>query len=98
LTSLLSITDIDIRGDSKIIIERLKGKGCLQVDALECWKDCIREITKLFQKISFSHVYREGNTVADNLSKCALHQAPRKIVYFMCEEDHEGPYQFLDLY
>jgi ribonuclease HI len=92
LASYLSIVEIHIKGVSKIIIECLKGKGHLQVVALECWKDRINETTKFFQKISFAHVYREGNTAVDNLSKCALHQSPGQIVYFMCEEDHEGPY------
>jgi hypothetical protein len=55
-------------------------------------------LQSIFQKISFAHVYREENKVADSLSKQALLQAPGKIVYFMCEEEHEGPHQFLDLY
>jgi ribonuclease HI len=98
LASRLSILEIYIRGDSKIIIDWLKGMGHLQVVALECWKDRIKEITKHFQKITYEHVYREGNTVADSLSKRALQQVPGKIIYYMCEEGHEGPLQFLNLY
>ena len=91
LASRLSILEIHIRGDSKIIIDWLKGKGHLQVAALKCWKDCIKEMTKHFRKITYDHIYREGNTVVDSLSKRALQQAPGKIYYYMCEEDHEGP-------
>jgi ribonuclease HI len=98
LASRLSILEIHILGDSNIIIEWLKGKGHLQVAALECWKDRIRETIKLFWKISFAHIYRVNNKVADNLSKFALSQAPGRIVYYQCVEDHEGPYLFLDLY
>jgi hypothetical protein len=62
------------------------------VAALECWKDRLREITKIFQKITFAHVYREESKDADSLSKHALLQAPGKIVYYRCEEEHEGPH------
>jgi ribonuclease HI len=98
LASRLSILEIHVQGDSNIIIEWLKGKSHLQVATLECWKVRIGELIKLFQKITFSHVYREYNKVADNLSKYALLQVPGKIVYYCCEEEHEGPLQFLDLY
>jgi ribonuclease HI len=53
LASRLSILEIHVQGDSKIIIEWLKGKGRLQVAALECWKDRLREIIKLFSENLF---------------------------------------------
>jgi ribonuclease HI len=90
LASRLSIMEIHIRVDSKITIDWLKGKGRLQVVALECWKDRIKEISKLFQKIIYDHVFKEGNVVADNLSKQALQQEPGKIIYYMCEEGRDG--------
>jgi len=74
LTSRLSILEIHVQGDSKIIIEWLKGKGHLQMASLECSKDHLREIIKHFQKISFAHVYRDNNKVADNLSKHASYK------------------------
>jgi ribonuclease HI len=97
LASRLSIMEIHIRGDSKIIIDWLKGKGSSS-GCTGMLEGPHQGDFKSFSKNSFDHVYREGNTVADSLSKRALHQAPGKIVYFMCEEGHEGPYQFLDLY
>jgi ribonuclease HI len=98
LASRLSIQELHVQGDSKIIIDWLRGKGRLQVVSLDCWKDRLIELIKLFQKISFAHVYREENKEADNLSKQALLKVPGKIVYFQCEEDHEGPHMFLDLF
>jgi ribonuclease HI len=75
LASRLSILEFHVQGDSNIIIEWLKGKSRLQVAALECWKVRIGELKKLFQKITFAHVYRDYNKVADSLSKFALLQA-----------------------
>jgi len=43
-------------------------------------------------------VYREENKEADNLSKQAFLKVPEKIDYFQCEEDHEGPHMFLDIF
>jgi ribonuclease HI len=76
LASRLSISKLLVQGDSKIVIDWLQGKGRLQVVSLDCWKDRIIEIFKLFQKLTFTHVYREENKEADSLSKQALQKVP----------------------
>jgi ribonuclease HI len=98
LASRLSLPSIHILGDSKIIIEWLRGKGRLQVISLDCWKDKIMALISSFQKISFDHVYREENQVADCLSKQALTIDPGKLTFYQCIEEHEGPHISLDLY
>jgi hypothetical protein len=65
---------------------------------LDCWKERVPELLKLFQKISFEHIYREDNTEADRLSKMALIKAPGFIEYFQVEGGHGGPHMFLNLY
>jgi hypothetical protein len=60
--------------------------------------DCITVLINHFYKISFAHVYRNDNKVADSLSKKALTRDPGKLIYYQCAEEHEGPLQFLDLY
>jgi ribonuclease HI len=72
LASRLSMQSLHVLGDSKIIIEWLRGKGRLQVITLDCWKDNIITLTSSFQKISFSHVYRKDNHLVDILSKLTL--------------------------
>jgi hypothetical protein len=94
----LDISELFVQGDSKIVIDWLRGKGRLQVITLECWKDIIIDLINLFQDITFQHVYREENIVADSLSKQALLKAPGKIEYYQCVGDHEGPHMFLDLF
>jgi hypothetical protein len=42
LAQRLSITDIHVIGDSKIIIDWLNNIGSLQVITIECWKDRVR--------------------------------------------------------
>jgi len=79
LASWLSIQSIQVQGDSKVIIDWLKGKGRLQVVILDCWKLKLRRLIDLFHHISFAHVYREDNEMADRLSKQALLKDPGKI-------------------
>jgi len=61
LAQRLSITDIHIMGDSKIVIDWLNDIGSLQVISIDCWKDRVRELIKQFSVITFAHVYREEN-------------------------------------
>jgi ribonuclease HI len=69
LASRLSILTIHVHGDSKATIDWLTGKGRLQVVTLDYWKHRLRGLIDIFHSISFAHVYREDNEVADNLSK-----------------------------
>jgi ribonuclease HI len=72
----LGIDDIHLLGDSKIVIGWLNKKTNLQVVALESWKERIVELFKHFRKLSFAHIFREDNKVADVLSKKALFEIP----------------------
>lgn len=95
---LPSFLTIHVHGDSKVIIDWLRGKGRLQVVTLDYQKHRLRGLINLFHSISFAHVYREYNEVVDNLSKQALLKEPGKIYYYECLEDHQGPQLSLDLY
>jgi hypothetical protein len=72
LAARLSIPDLHLLGDSKIVIEWLNQKGALQVVSLERWKERIKDTLKYFRNISFAHIFREENQEADILSKLAL--------------------------
>jgi ribonuclease HI len=98
LANRLSIQSMHLIGDSKIIIDWMRGKGRLHVISLDCWKERVSALISSFQKITFDHVFREGNREADNLSKLALQKTPGKLTYYQCIEMHEGPHLFLDLY
>jgi ribonuclease HI len=81
LASHHNILNLHVRGDSKIIINWLNGKGMLRVEALECWKDRINELTQTFTQINFSHLYRELNQEVDFLSKKSLLDLPSILSY-----------------
>jgi ribonuclease HI len=94
----LNIDGLQVYGDSKIVIDWLNNRGKLQVISLVRWKDRIKELTKSFNTISFSHIYREQNKEADFLSKKAIQMQEGKISYNQWIEGNEGPPLFLNLY
>jgi ribonuclease HI len=93
-----NILELQVMGDSKIIIDWLNNKGKLQVIALECWKDRITDLIKAFTQISFSHVYRETNEEVDTLSKNALTRLTGVLTYQLWTDGQEGPPQCITLF
>ena len=69
------IPSLHIRGDSSIIINRVKGRSALSSLNLDGWCQNIRHLESSFLSFDFSHVYREYNKKADGLSKEALSMA-----------------------
>jgi len=69
LANILSIQDLKILGDSKVVIDWLNHKGRIQTIDIEGWKLRTMELTTLFQEIIFQHIFREFNKEEDQLSK-----------------------------
>jgi ribonuclease HI len=97
LAERLSIYDIHIMGDSKIVIEWLKKDGELRVASLEAWKERIVEICTHFRSITFEHIYKEMNQEADYQSKQAFFNIRGKITYTLWVEGHKGPTLYISL-
>jgi ribonuclease HI len=72
LATWLAISEIQVLGDSKVVIDWLNDKGRLHGCAIECWKLRIKDLLKNFEGIIFSHIYRDFNKEADILSKQAI--------------------------
>ena len=64
----LNINIIHVKGDSKLIIEQMKGHYKCKSDNLKDYHEKAKEIANKFNKISYEHVYREFNKRADELS------------------------------
>jgi hypothetical protein len=64
--------DIQIIGDSKIVIDWLNNKGKLQVSSLLGWMDRVRELHTSFRHIGYKHTLREYNKEVNALSNTAL--------------------------
>ena len=69
---LIGLDNINVFGDSKVIMEWATEARSINVLHLLAWlKKTLLSICS-FKSISFSHIYREQNHLADNISNKAL--------------------------
>jgi ribonuclease HI len=78
----LDIQKIQLLGDSKAIIDLLNKKGNLRAINIEGWKRKTSELVATFREITFQHIYRETNRVADRISKQALLTLSSSLFYY----------------
>jgi hypothetical protein len=64
-----NVSRIHIFGDSSLVINWMARTSLLQNVGLRPLGDNLKEISSSFDFISYTHVFREHNTVADTLSK-----------------------------
>ena len=70
------ITDLQILGDSKVIIDWDLDKHQIHVIDLEHWMTQVKALKAQFKSLMFQHIYREFNMEADDLSKKAMGIGP----------------------
>ena len=59
-------------GDSKVIVNWALEVHSIQSVDLYHWLGCVKRLFLLLNNLSFHHIYREYNTLADALSKQAI--------------------------
>ena len=70
------IQDIQIFGDSKVVVDWENEKNTIRVPHLQHLLAEIQTLKTYFKRISFGHIYRELNMEADSLSNQALAYQP----------------------
>ena len=80
-----NVRDLHVQGDSKVIVEWALGKHSIHSLDLEHWLLRVKELLELFSSLTFHHVYREFNLLADDLSKKAIGLGPGCILW----EEHK---------
>jgi len=65
--NVLGIRSADVFMDSKLIVEQMNGNYKVKNEALKVIHCEIVELLKSFEKVTFTHVYREHNKHADRL-------------------------------
>ncbi len=68
----LGITDIEVEGDSNLVVQQVQGLWKVKVATLVPLQSKANKLLWKFKKWSVKHVPREENTDADRLSKEAL--------------------------
>ena len=70
----MNIKNMNVFGDSKLVIEQVKGNWKVKSDKLRPYYDEIKQLLSKnpFENIEFEHVYRKNNKRADELANIAL--------------------------
>ena len=75
----LGATHVELRADSKLVIEQLAGRYKIKNTELKKIASEIREnISEWWGDISYKHIYREDNTEADRLSNVAMDEGVKR--------------------
>jgi ribonuclease HI len=67
-----NISELSVYGDSMLVIKQMRGEYKVTSDAMKLLFDKAKLLEKQFSKISYTHVYRDKNTRADELSNQGL--------------------------
>ena len=92
----LGIKDIDVEGDSMLVIKQMKGEYKVKSENLiNLYKEA-KVLVKEFNIINFKHIYRENNKRADELSNLAISKdyLDEKMYYDEDDEDDADEYLF----
>jgi len=65
---LNGIKELNVYGDSKLVIMQSQGLWKINHDHLRKLNNEVRNLSSSFTKITFNHIPREENTIADKLS------------------------------
>ena len=84
----MGLPTLNIFGDSSVVINWVNGSNTLAPLELSHWCRAIRLLCTSFSYLSFSHLYREYNQIADCQSKVALDLAPGTCIFSEYFEDH----------
>ncbi|WRX28546.1 Reverse transcriptase domain - like 10 [Theobroma cacao] len=67
----MKVSTIDVYGDSTLVICRMRGEWETRDSKLVSYKKLVTELSKQFKEISFNHLPREENQIADALATIA---------------------------
>ncbi|XP_050918615.1 uncharacterized protein LOC127136053 [Lathyrus oleraceus] len=67
----LRIKNLDVYGDSTLVVNQIKGEQENRQPGLIPYKDYARRLSTFFNKIEFHHIPREENQMADALASLA---------------------------
>lgn len=74
----LGIRQLVVHGDSKLVIEQMKGAWKVRAEGLKALHREARQLAGSFESVRFEHVLRAGNSEADRLANVAMDEAVRR--------------------
>jgi len=70
----LKIQKLDVRGDSQLVIRQMSGQYKVRHPNIIPLHKIASDLARKFSHISYHHLYRESNTLADKLSNIAINK------------------------
>ncbi|GAA0159803.1 hypothetical protein LIER_16502 [Lithospermum erythrorhizon] len=71
LDRLLNVEEVLVKGDSKLVIDQIRGNCKVKIETLMKYHAKGVSIAQCFKRIAFEHIPREKNEEADRLSRLA---------------------------
>jgi len=68
----LNLKNVQVFMDSKLVVEQIQGRWKIKNEHLKEIHTNIKQLLPNFEQISFTHIYRHLNAVADNLANECL--------------------------
>ena len=68
----LGIKNLAVEGDSLLVIKQMNGEFKVKSENLYTLYDCAKSFEKQFESVTFTHIYRNSNKRADELSNLCL--------------------------
>jgi ribonuclease HI len=90
LATFWSINQLQILGDSRVIIDWINHKCKLNAVNIECWKQKTMELAKNIKDLSIHHIYRVHNKEVDALSKRALTEVEGRLSVYHWDSGKES--------
>jgi ribonuclease HI len=78
----MDIKHLAVEGDSMLIIKQMKGEYKVKSEKLIDLYNIAKELTSQFETITFTHIYRNNNKRADELSNFALNEIYTKNIKY----------------
>ena len=72
LLGIRTFPSFSVLGDSKVIVDWVNEVHSIQSVDLHHWLGHVKQLIGFFNNLSFHHIYREFNKMADGLSKRAI--------------------------
>jgi ribonuclease HI len=98
LASFWSLDHLQVIGDSKVTIDWINGSCQLHSFHAEGWKHKTLQLARTFTDISYRHLPRSHNSVADALSKRALRQKVGRLSIFHCDRGTQSSTSIFNLF
>jgi ribonuclease HI len=98
LASMWQIDHLLICGDSRVILDWISQKAKLNAVHIDCWKQRTLFLAKSFSNLSFQHIPRAFNGLADSLSKRSLTTEPGKLTISHCDRGVESDSSILNIF